>query len=557
MSNIKKINFTLKIFILICLNVIFFSSNFANSFQVWEQKFEHSKLTIKHNDTTPNILDVTLDLEKGWFAYAPHAENKDKILQASIQSDHNHKTTIIWPKNLIVTNNAFSKNIVFQQLKLKIKINDVKNINSSNLSGNLRWVICKEVCIPQQANFQLSETSNKSKKSLLLTMIISAFLGGLILNIMPCVLPIISLKLLHIQTLSGKSYKQALTQNIIYSAGILTSMLVLLFCIILLKISGIAIGWGFQLQNPYFIYIMFVFITAIGLQLSGFISLPAWLYQLQSKAATLQQKHRGHFIQGCLAVLLASPCSAPFMGSAISFALSQPIYIASIIMTSLALGFAFPFLILSLLPGWIKYLPKPGIWMTKVEKLLSLPLFATSIWLGYLLYDHISKIGFLIILIASFFVLVMIFMKIKYRKIVWLTVIMIFVNLTIVQMNPQKNINQEKLIKQIYSLQNNNKAVFVNVTADWCVTCKTNERLVLKTKEINNLFAKYNVQTITLDWTKHSPEITNYLKQFGLSSVPSYIFYPPGKKHYVLSPQLSKQNLKNIIKKHTNPSASK
>ncbi|MGB5446374.1 MAG: protein-disulfide reductase DsbD domain-containing protein [Psychromonas sp.] len=374
----------------------------------------------------------------------------------------------------------------------------------------------------------------------LLAMFLIALLGGLILNIMPCVLPVLGMKLSSILSAQGIERRQIRTQFLASSAGIVTSFWLLAGFLMVLKLSGQALGWGIQFQNPYFIAVMVVITALFAANMLGLfeIQLPAtaqtWL------ATKGDQSHLGHYLQGMFATLLATPCSAPFLGTAVAFALSASLPELFAIFTALGLGMALPWLLIAAFPASALLLPKPGRWMGTVKLLFALMILATSLWLLSLLANFIG-ITMTIIIAAVLLLLLFILTVKKYGKRVFLIVLTSLLATTaagfVAGSLTTKNwatplasdlhwqaLDAQSIAQQVAS----GKTVFVDVTADWCITCKANKIGVLQQDPVQSALQAENILLMKGDWTVRSDAVTAYLQSFDRYGVPFNIVYGPG-----------------------------
>jgi len=394
-------------------------------------------------------------------------------------------------------------------------------------------------------------------------MFLLAFAGGIILNIMPCVLPVISLKIIsfvqHSQDSKGQTFKLGLW----FALGILISMWGLTAATLAVQFAGHQIGWGFQFQSPAYVLAMITLCLLITLNLFGVFEV---LFFPTASTMQLAQKSgvSGAFFNGVLAVVLATPCTAPFMGAALGFAFVQPAWVIILIFTAIGLGLATPYVILSAFPSLLKFLPKPGAWMNTAKQFLGFPMLATAIWLIWVFNAQQGRDATTLVL---FFLLVVSFGFWIYGKfqvtgkqsgflIALLITLVGFLTLVIpaLKTNPEKpgeNTVSSSLKwspQRVQEALKNGQAVFVDFTADWCLSCKVNERAVLKTEEIQDLFKDKDVLFLIADWTSYNPQITATLKEFGRSGVPLYLYYPPGLSQPVILPEvLTKEILRKTI----------
>ncbi|WP_431305852.1 protein-disulfide reductase DsbD family protein [Vibrio rumoiensis] len=393
----------------------------------------------------------------------------------------------------------------------------------------------------------------------LLSMILLAFLGGLILNIMPCVLPVLGMKLNSVIAAPNLQRNQIRQQFLASALGILTSFWLLAAFILVLKFTGQAIGWGIQFQSPWFIGFMAMVTTLFAFNMLGAfeINLPA---NMQTKLATTGGNHnRGHFLQGMFATLLATPCSAPFLGTAVAFALGADTLSLFVIFTALAVGMAFPWLIVAAFPRIASYLPKPGRWMSIVKVFFSALLLLTSLWLITLLANFVAASYLWIIAIVTLLAF-MVLMGKKHgasavASFIGLSVLLSAI-IAISTMNqwakplPEEltwtPLNQDHISQYVAQ----GKTVFVDVTADWCITCKANKVGVLLQDPVYSALQQENIVLLKGDWTKPSKSVTQYLQSHNRFGVPFNIVYGPSAPQGIQFPEiLSSDLVLNAIKK--------
>ncbi|CBW27317.1 putative thiol:disulfide interchange protein [Halobacteriovorax marinus SJ] len=388
------------------------------------------------------------------------------------------------------------------------------------------------------------DTTKASANESIFFYLLLAFVGGLILNFMPCVLPVISIKLFGLIQHRSESKSRILKHNLSYTLGILTTFVMLTVAIIALKSAGEQVGWGFQLQSPVFVLAMIVVLFVFALNLFG-------LFEFRtpggSKLGGLETNESffGDFSSGVLATILSTPCSAPFLGTALTFAFTSSNFTILAIFLFVGLGLAFPFLITGFFPATISFLPKPGMWMENLKKFLGLTLLLTIIWLIDVfssLTDHMAgvmiKLNTALLLCFFAFYLAK---KITKSKL-WIAVfhilyIALFANILMTPKSDISNKSQSALLqeKNAKGLQwekwsedkmkqyaGEGKKVFIDFTAKWCFTCKVNERLVIETSAFKKLVDEKNVQLLLADWTKRDEVIGSWLKKNGYVGVPAY-----------------------------------
>ncbi len=393
-----------------------------------------------------------------------------------------------------------------------------------------------------------------------------AFIGGIILNLMPCVFPVLFLKGLALVQSSGEERKQLRSHGLVYTLGILVSFWAIVAVLLVLRAGGSQAGWGFQLQSPTFIAILASFLFFFALSLAGMFDLGLSLTSAGGSLAT-KPGYTGSFFTGVLATVVATPCTAPLMGAAIGFALVQPAIITFAIFTALALGLATPYLLLSFQPAWTRILPKPGAWMEVMKQLTAVPLFATAIWLAYVygrLYaggatDPGDGVYRLSLLLGCFLVLAVAGWVLGRWPAKWPSAIAAVVLIALGLAIPLYQPKDTNLVWQPYSqaaldgARASGNPVFIDFTAAWCLSCQVNEKLVLHAKDVQQQLSARHVTLLRADWTKYDPAITQELASLNRSGVPTYVLYPASQTAApdVLPEVLTKDLVLAAIKKDT------
>jgi thiol:disulfide interchange protein DsbD len=390
----------------------------------------------------------------------------------------------------------------------------------------------------------------------LLTALFSGFLGGLILNLMPCVLPVISLKIFSFIAQAGESPGRIFRHGLAFAAGIFTWFLGLGVLVIALKSGGSQVTWGaFQFQNPYFVIGVSVLVFLFALNLFGVfeITLPGGAATRLDKTATMASSHGGYggsFFQGLFATLLATPCTAPFLGSALGFAFAQNGSVILVMFASVALGMSLPYLLLSAQPGWRRFIPKLGTWMERLKQFMGFPLLATNLWLLWVIQNQRGSDAS-IALLALFLLLgfcawvygslLESSSRLRTPFLILLLVILgtgsAFLVNRIGDSTPvtKSTASQEGIpwitysSQTLESLRSEGKPLFLDFTASWCLTCQFNERTAINIPSVRQLLREKGITAMKGDWTNSDPAITEALKSFGRVGVPLAIFYPAGK----------------------------
>jgi thiol:disulfide interchange protein DsbD len=393
-----------------------------------------------------------------------------------------------------------------------------------------------------------------------------AFLGGLLLNLMPCVFPVLFLKGLALVQSGSEERHKLRAHGLVYTAGILVSFWALVALLLGLRAAGATLGWGFQFQSPIFLSLMAALLFFLGLSLAGQFEIGLTLTSaggaLVTENGAAKQGYAGSFFTGVLAVIVATPCTAPFMGTAIGYALAQSAAVTFAIFTALALGLAAPYVALTLQPAWTRLLPKPGVWMDILKQAVSVPIFGTVIWLAWVVADAYG--ANLLLALLSIFLLLAIagwFLG-RWPAQRWATLVAILILLTALvavitaprefaaaPVNSAEQLSSEGPAPrsgawQPWSADGVQRAlaagqpVFVDFTAGWCLSCQVNERIALSQPEVMRAFGEKNVVLFKADWTREDPAITQALTALGRSGVPVYALYSPEQNDPQLLPQV-------------------
>ena len=456
-----------------------------------------------------------------------YPEQNGLIIYSSVQSyfkDENES-------KLIIERPDRKKNLESFSGVLEIVTNDGKVF--SNISSVIEDV--QEINIPKNSSISF------------LVAIILAFFGGIILNIMPCVFPVIALKVMTFikESSEGGAWKHGLA----FSIGVELSMMVLLSATFIFRSLGQAVGWGWQLQSSSVSSLLSVLFFAIAFTLLFKIEFGSSLTRLGG----IGSKTTGYLnslLLGCLTVIVATPCTGPFMGAAIGWGLSQSFFVSLLIFLSLGLGVAFPTMVLSAIPSGLNFLPKPGVWMVRVGQLMSIPMGLTAIWLAWVVQRQAGFIGLRDLFIGLFFVIIALVAykgsadKKLYKYISIFFIILGPLFIVLFNNNTENKIRTEPSLGEVWSnakldvYKQTDQNILVNFTADWCLTCKVNEAVVFKSKSFNELIDKGDLIYLVADWTNYDPLITKELEKYQRGGVPLYLYWKSGEKKPKILPAI-------------------
>ena len=424
-----------------------------------------------------------------------------------------------------------------QWLTIDLTTNNIKISDSPSTAALAAMV-------PSQQDAQLS----------LLWVLGFALVGGMILNLMPCVFPLLSIKAMSFG-MTHQTQKQKQAHGFAYAIGVIASFVAIAAAMLSLRAAGEAIGWGFQLQSPIFVTVLIYLFFIMGLAFSGYLEIGTSLMSIGQN----NQQNDGlssSFMTGVLATTVASPCTAPFMGPALGFAISQPTFIALLVFACLGLGMALPFVLLTWIPSLSEKLPKPGLWMDTFKQFLAFPLYMTAVWLLWVVgrqtsVDVLAVVVLGLILIAMSLWLTKLRQKAdkKMTDVTWTNA---FAALCLVgaMAAPLLSISKDNepvrwepyAPERLAELRKIQQPVFINLTADWCITCLANERVAF-TDNFYQALSDNQVTYLKGDWTNNDPKITLLLNQFQRSGVPLYLAYPAGSGDPEVLPQILTENI--------------
>lgn len=512
-----------------------------------EQAFQFEAIV-----NTSNELMLRFTPAPGYYLY----RDKTKI---SIISDGNNVTAgdIQWPPAQTHKDEYFGETAVFFDLveaRLPLILKDAK---AHDITLKASFIGCQEngICYPpMKRDIALSipaggkiggdksaiKTDSAFNTFDLLKALLFALGGGLILNLMPCVLPVLSLKALSLVEGAGNN-GSARKKALWYTFGVMISFAIVGAVAIGLRHAGLALGWGFQLQQPVVVAVLALVMLAVGLSLSGVFQIGAGLAGVGQKL-TEHEGHKGDFFTGVLAVVVASPCTAPLMAGALAFAFAASPLVAMSVFLALGLGLALPFLMIAYIPALAKMLPKPGAWMETLKQVLAFPMYLTAGWLVSVLAAQRGSMGVLLMLAGAtaFAFALWLWERTRYSEKKFSRVFVLlgllataYCVFAIYQIKeaPKKAVTSEThavySAEALASLQKDNRQVFINMTADWCLSCKANEAAVFSRPAFKKLLEETNTVYMVGDYTNVDPEITKFLELHKAVGVPLYVVYSP------------------------------
>ena len=496
------------------------------------------KLGFKSPSSSNKLLKQTLENVPTPFkgTYRVQSLDDSYIIQGQFEDNKQYDSIYFFPRFYGLTDyvesqlyekNKDSFSLQVQPSGLKIEHESFEGVLATEKDGRLSYF---------EINHSLSSV-NSSQEFSVLTLIIFAFFGGLILNVMPCVFPILSIKILRFVEQSENSSYKTFKQGCLFSVGVIVSFLLIAALLISLKSGGESIGWGYQLQSPIVVSLLFYLFIVMGYIFMSNIIIGSSLARLSlissSKGDSLES-----FLTGVLAVIVASPCTAPFMGSAIGFALLQPSFYSILIFLGLGIGFSLPYLVLSAKPSLLSFLPKPGQWMETFKQFMAFPMWASALWLLWVLSGQVDSQEIIQVLLGALIITIGLWLLEKNKSesnwVKWMirlpfVLLLIFALWLVPTTYSDSDETQDQLAytpQLLEDLREENNLVFLNFTADWCITCKVNEAVALKTSEVSKVLAEKNITYLEADWTRKDPIISETLEQYGRTGLPLYLLFP-------------------------------
>lgn len=536
---------------------------------------EYGTYTLTLNDTNAPAEDNTaffenaatqIPLDVDWNSAYSHNDGAFELvieLPSEISQDINTDTITLFPRDWGLVENAKAQSAILDKNTLTITQQSAeRDPNSLKTSDFVLSYSDKQgrqfhvsttgspltktstVASLTKANPDQETQEQQSNSNItILSALIYALLGGMVLNLMPCVFPVLSIKALSLVKIADKSPALAKMHGLSYTAGVVLSFIAIAAALLILKSAGAQIGWGFQLQNPIVVGALAYLLFIVGLNLMGYFEFGNRLGNVGNKL-TQNQGLNGSFFTGVLATIVATPCTAPFMAAAIGFALTQSAIVNLSVFAALGFGLALPYLALSCAPALQRIMPKPGAWMNTFKELLAFPIFLSAIWLVWVLSKQAGSTGVLQILIGMSTIGFGIWLLRKASEKIVLKAIailsFIIAGFMLIIPTTPGNQNQTSITEEIKSekfgevfspatlnntLRDSDNAVFVEMTAAWCITCKLNHAVGINIENTKKAFLENNVHYYIGDWTNQDPQITEYLNSFGRNGVPIYVFY--------------------------------
>ena len=521
----------------------------------------------------PFRLGLRMRLAPGWHTYGRDPGDAGVPTELTLDLPQGAKASgIDWPPAQRFTEGPLTTYGYTGDVLLPVTVTGAGEVA---VTAHANWLVCKDICVPEEGVFKIdlpAGTPTASAQAALFPtpaavsapdasppfarVLGLAFLGGLILNLMPCVFPILAMKAASLA--GGAARGEVRAHAASYSAGVVLAFAALGGVLLALRAAGGAAGWGFQFQSPVFVAAMAWLLFVVGLNLSGVFEIGGRLAGAGHGLAS-RGGHAGSFCTGLLAVLVATPCTAPFMGIAIAAALAAPPVLALLVFVVMGIGLATPTLLLAASPGIARAAPRPGRWMLVLKQALAFPMYAAAAWLVWVISQEAGQSG----LLATLAGLVLLgfaawaFGASHHRRgagarigriVALAACVGAAVVLSGIEAAPPSatEVPAEAGVEpfstaRLAALRAEGRPVFVNMTAAWCVTCLVNERVAIRTAAVRQAFAAHGVAYLKGDWTRQDPEITAFLRAHGRDGVPLYVYFPPGNLPPVVLPQILTQ----------------
>lgn len=507
-------------------------------------------------------VTVTFNIQPGWHIYdwKPAPVGRPTSLSLTLPPGFTQDQPQ-WPKPIAIEESGTSFNGYEGATSVSVLVYAPEKLDTSKpsiIQANVTWLACNDQCVPGEADVSLllltargaaggsnsgtaSGNSNAPAQMSFLAYLAFAFIGGVLLNLMPCVLPVLAFKIMRFVKESKESRSKVFKLGLSYAAGTIATCMSLAAIVIVAQLLGASVGWGFQFQQPLFVLALATLVTVMSLGMFGLFMVQVSVGNGISKLSQ-SDGYAGAFFTGVLATVLSTPCTAPFLGTAVGFAFAEAWWVILLIFFTVGLGLAAPYLVLTSNPGWMKYIPKPGAWMEHLKEAMAFTLMGSVVWLLYIIGQQTGSEGLiatLIFLLAASFSswLVGRFTMYETRKLrkfaIWSVALAIPAVLFYWQVLPAFSTKAPAADHTTYSQAavdkalKDGKVVFVDFTAAWCLTCQVNEKNVLSDSEVQGAMQRLDVVFLKGDWTNGDAAITAALKSHQRSGVPLYLVYSP------------------------------
>jgi len=543
----------------------------------------------------PFMVGLYLNTNRDWHTYSNPSGDTGLPTQMDWELPIGFSASpILWPCPQTLEQSGLMTYVYKGPVLLPVRITPPRNLKLGEkieLKAKAQWLECHDICLPASGMVSLSlpvklasqVNTNQATQALfdcftaqqdrtfkIWIALFSAFLGGMILNLMPCVFPVLGIKVMSFLHHSKKSKAKTRAHGLVFSAGVLLSFWVLSGLLLFLRAQGEALGWGFQLQSPVFILFLIALLFLLALMFLGTFEIGLSFVGVGGELSA-RAGYSGSFFSGILATIVATPCTAPFMGAALGFALTQPAWTSLMIFTVLALGMCTPYLLLTFYPSLLRFLPHPGAWMDHFKQVMAFPMFATVVWLIWVFGLQTNMSSVALVLLGLIFLGMAAWVyglwgrinaaRATRLKAVIVSVLSLLLSLGLfyrsveatfrqTSANQHHQLNWEPYSpERLAQLRAQNRIVFVDFTAAWCLTCQTNLRGPLEDEDVIQAFKNKNVATLVADWTLKDPVITQALMDLGRSGVPANVFYSPNPSvpPILLSEILTEQMLLDIL----------
>lgn len=527
-----------------------FSTSRSNEFVPVEQAYQFNLLI------EDQALVFNWDIRNGYYLY------RDRFDFRSLDSGLELQTPI-FAKGVVKWDEFFEKELEVYYSQTSVRLPFSASVDRLHLQIESQGCADAGLCYPpykqwleidlQSGAVYISSEppkqpgENSSETISLAVVLLFALLGGVILNLMPCVFPVLSIKVLSFTT-THQSPRSRHIHGLVYTAGVVLSFVAIAILMLTLRAAGESIGWGFQLQSPLFVIFLVYLFFVMGLGLSGYLEIGSNLMAL-GQLSKHRQGLMSSFMTGVLATTIASPCTAPFMGPALGFAIAQPAYMAMLVFACLGLGMALPFILLAWIPGLSQRLPKPGPWMNTFKQFLAFPLYITAAWLLWVAGRQTSMdVAAAVIVGLVLMVMGMWIWKLSARytgKLVAIAVLGAALAAPVATLSEDAELSAFETYspQRLAELRASGTPVFINLTADWCITCLVNERVALGSERLAELMRERGIVYLKGDWTNSDPQITTLLNSYQRSGVPLYLVYPRGTGPAKILPQILSESM--------------